>query len=79
MTSATPWMFSADVSSPVTGSTEWMQMATAVLVYPPLLVGRELAGADRLIVLPALLLAIIAVLFGIWSVGRRDIPLEAAQ
>jgi hypothetical protein len=61
------------------GVEPWLQTAWAVLVYPPLLVGRHLDGADRLLVLPALCFAVAALTVAIGSVSRRDIPLEAAQ
>jgi hypothetical protein len=78
LTPATPSIFNGALR-PNTEYWGWIQSAFAVLVYPPLLVGRELTGDDRLLVAPALLSAVAAVLIGIWSVGRRDIPLEAAQ
>jgi hypothetical protein len=61
------------------GLEPWLQTAWAVLVYPPLLVGRHLDGADRLLVVPALTFAAAALTVAFVSVSRRDIPLEAAQ
>jgi hypothetical protein len=61
------------------GLAPWLQTAWAVLVYPPLLVGRHLDGADRLLVVPALTFAAAALTGAFVSVSRRDIPLEAAQ
>lgn len=57
----------------------WLQAAWAVLVYPPVLVGRSLHGAEALAAAPALLVAIGALTIGLWSAQWRDIPLEAAQ
>lgn len=57
----------------------WMQTAWAMLVYPPVLVGRSLHGAEVLAAVPALLFATGALAVAFWSVQRRDIPLEAAQ
>jgi hypothetical protein len=61
------------------GLEPWLQDAWAVLVYPPLLVGRRLDGADGLLVVPALTFAAAALTVAFVSVSRRDIPLEAAQ
>ena len=61
------------------GLESWLQTAWAVLVYPPLLVGRRLEGAEGLLVLPALIFAVAALTVAFVSVNRRDIPLEAAQ
>lgn len=57
----------------------WLQTAWTVLVYPPVLVGRSLHGAEALAAVPALLVAVGAVAIGLWSAQWRDIPLEAAQ
>jgi hypothetical protein len=61
------------------GLAPWLQTAWAVLVYPPLLVGQRLDGADGLLVVPALTFAVAALAIAFVSVSRRDIPLEAAQ
>ena len=74
-----PGMSGRNPSEAIAGSADWMWTALAVLVYPPLLVGHELGGTDRWIVVPALLVATAALLVGIWSVSHRDIPLETAQ
>jgi hypothetical protein len=57
----------------------WLTTSFAVVVFPPALVGQALSGRDALILVPAVLLSACAVATAIWSVGRRDIPLEAAQ
>ena len=51
----------------------------AVAVFPPALVGHALRGRDALILVPAVSLSACTVAAAIWSIGRRDIPLEAAQ
>jgi hypothetical protein len=57
----------------------WLTTAGAVLVFPPALVGQSLGGRDALMVLPGAMLSTITMVAAIWSIGRRDIPLEAAQ
>ena len=74
-----PGIIGRGTSEAALGSSEWMRAALAVLVYPPLLVGRDLPGLDRLIVLPALSFALVALFVGVWSVSHRDMPLETAQ
>jgi hypothetical protein len=72
-----PEALSAEPSSAEWGS--WVQTAWVTLVYPPILVGRSLHGAEALTAVPALLAAVAALTLGLWSAQRRDIPLEAAQ
>jgi hypothetical protein len=74
-----PGQFPGDISVDGDGWRPWLQSAFAVLAYPPLLVGRDLQGSERLVVLPGLVLATVALIVGFWSVGHRDIPLETAQ
>src|SRR5688572_8883043 len=57
----------------------WLQIAWAMLVYPPILVGRRLHGVEGLAAVPALLVATGVLTVALWSAQRRDIPLEAAQ
>ena len=57
----------------------WLTTSFGVLVFPPALVGRALTGRDALILLPAVMVSACTVATAIWSIGRRDIPLEAAQ
>lgn len=57
----------------------WLQAACAMLVYPPILVGRSLYGVEGLAAAPALFVAAGALSVALWSAQRRDIPLEAAQ
>lgn len=57
----------------------WVTAALAVLVYPPLLVGSVLEGRDALVMLPGLTVSLLTLAFAVWSIDRRDIPLEAAQ
>ena len=56
-----------------------MHSAWTMLLYPPVLVGRSLHGAEALAVLPSLIVATGALAAAFWSVQRHDIPLEAAQ
>ena len=49
------------------------------LVYPAVLVGRELSIGDGLIAAPALVLALVAMAAACRWVSRASIPLEAAQ
>ena len=74
-----PRMLAIDLSTSIEGWKEWLKVAWAVLVYPPLLVGQSLGGRETLIVVPGLLFAMVVLLVAFWSVNRRDIPLEAAQ
>ena len=76
---AAPRMLAIDLSASFEGRNEWLQATWAVLVYPPLLVGQSLGGRETLVVLPGLLFALAGLLVAIWSIDRRDIPLEAAQ
>ena len=76
---AAPGMLVADLSTSIGGWKEWVRVAWAVLVYPPLLVGQRLDGRETLVVVPGVLFAIVGLLTAFWSVDRRDIPLEAAQ
>ena len=76
---AAPRMLAIDLSASFEGRNEWLQATWAVLVYPPLLVGQSLGGRETLVVLPGLLFALAGLLVAIWSINRRDIPLEAAQ
>ncbi len=57
----------------------WLATAGAFLVFPPALVGQSLGGHDALIVVPGAIVSIAAMDAAVWSTGRRDIPLEAAQ
>lgn len=57
----------------------WVTTAFAVLVFPPALVGHALNGREALLLLPAATACALAVGVAAWSIGRRDIPLEAAQ
>lgn len=68
-----------DITSPDSGWNAWFVAAVAVLVYPPLLVGQALTGRNGLLVLLVLILSGTAVFVAVWSISRRDIPLEAAQ
>ena len=72
-------MVAVQAGAPIHSATEWLVTACAVLVYPLLLVGRDLHGRDLLVVVPGVMFAIAAVSIASWSIDRRDIPLEAAQ
>ena len=74
-----PDMVGIVVGEPIDSAVEWMTVACAVLVYPMLLVGRDLQGEELLLLLPGLTFAIVALAIAFWSLNRRDIPLEAAQ
>src|SRR5688572_4534250 len=74
-----PSAWSAEMSGPADPTQSAVSAAFAVLVYPPAIVGRGLTARDALVVTPALAIAAICVLVAVWSVNRRDIPLEAAQ
>lgn len=76
---ARPDMVAVQAGAPIHGATEWLVTTCAVLVYPLLLVGRDLHGRDLLVVVPGVMFAIAAVSIASWSIDRRDIPLEAAQ
>ena len=73
----TPGLLTLDTPSEEWRS--WAQSAWASLVYPPLLVGEHVVGADSLRVVPGGLFAATALVIAFRSVNRRDIPLEAAQ
>lgn len=74
-----PGIFMVDIAGAAHEWRSWLHAAIAVLVYPPLLVGQELAGRDALVIAPALAFAAAALIVAFRSVNRRDIPLEAAQ
>ena len=57
----------------------WLTTAVTFLVFPPALVGQALSGRDALVVIPGAMLSTVTMIGAIWSIGRRDIPLEAAQ
>ena len=71
--------FSIGPEQSLEGWRPWMHSAWTMLLYPPVLVGRSLHGAEALAVLPSLIVATGALAAAFWSVQRRDIPLEAAQ
>jgi hypothetical protein len=74
-----PSLWTAEIPGAAETSQAWFTAAFAVLVYPPLIVGHALEAPDGLVVLPALAIAALSVAIAVWSVIRRDIPLEAAQ
>jgi hypothetical protein len=76
---APPEAFSIGAEPSTAGWKSWLQTAGAMLVYPPVLVGRSLQGAEGLAALPGQFAAISALTIGLWSAQWRDIPLEAAQ
>lgn len=57
----------------------WIEAAIATLVYPPRMAGTSILGSEALAVVPALIIAGAATAAAIFSIDRRDIPLEAAQ
>jgi hypothetical protein len=61
------------------GGMFWMEAVLALALYPPMLVGHDIAGAHGLLVVPVLLLASGAMAFALVWIERHDIPLEAAQ
>ena len=76
---ARPKLMTIDVGAPVGGAIEWLTTSCAVLVYPVLLVGRDLQGHGLLVLVPGLSVAVMALSIACWSISRRDIPLEASQ
>lgn len=63
-----------------TGDLEgWLSSAWGFLVYPPGLVGRELAMSEGIITTPALVLACASMVVACRWVSRASVPLEAAQ
>lgn len=74
-----PEAFSLRAETSTADWKSWLQTAWAMLVYPPVLVGRSLQGTDALAALPGQIVAISALTIGLWSAQWRDIPLEAAQ
>jgi hypothetical protein len=74
-----PSGWSVELPGPADPRQSAVSAAFTVLVYPPALVGRGLTAHDALVVTPALAIAALCVLVAVWSVNRRDIPLEAAQ
>jgi hypothetical protein len=74
-----PEAFSAGTKPSSADWKSWLETAGAVLVYPPVLVGRSLHGGEAMAAVPALLVAIGALTIGFLSAQSRDIPLEAAQ
>jgi hypothetical protein len=74
-----PEAFSIGAQPSTSDWKSWLQAAGTMLVYPPVLVGRNLEGAEALAALPGQIVAISALTIGIWSAQWRDIPLEAAQ
>jgi hypothetical protein len=63
-----------------TGDLEgWLSSAWGFLVYPPGLVGRELAMPEGIITAPALVLACASMVVACRWVSRASVPLEAAQ
>lgn len=79
MSLAAPEVFSIGSERSLEDWRTWTRTAWAMLVYPPVLVGRSLHGAEAMAAAPALLFATGALAVAFWSVQRRDIPLEAAQ
>jgi hypothetical protein len=57
----------------------WVDKSLAFTLYPPALVGKDVASAHGLHVLPALMLAGGSMVYALVWISRRDIPLEAAQ
>jgi hypothetical protein len=76
---ATPQIFSPGAEHSMKDWSSWMWTAGTVLLYPPLLVGRDLHATEALLAVPGLLVAAGALALALWSAERRDIPLEAAQ
>ena len=74
-----PSVWRVEMPGPAGTWQSWMRAAFAVLVYPPTIVGRGLTVRDGVVVMPVLVIAALSVAVAVWSVNRRDIPLEAAQ
>jgi hypothetical protein len=61
------------------GSPSWLGASLGVTLYPVALVGEDLIGARAAFAVPAVAVAAGSMLAGFVWIGRRDIPLEAAQ
>jgi hypothetical protein len=59
--------------------TSWIEAAVAVLVFPPLVVGEDVTGAQGWLAVPALLVAVTSMVHAFGWIEHQDIPLEAAQ
>src|SRR5688572_4268842 len=74
-----PSVWSVEMPGPAGTWQSWVTAAFSVMVYPPTIVGRGLTLRAGVVVLPVLAIAALSVAVAVWSVHRRDIPLEAAQ
>ncbi len=61
------------------GSASWLGASLGVTLYPVALVGEDLIGARAALAVPAVAVAAGSMVAGFVWIGRRDIPLEAAQ
>jgi hypothetical protein len=59
--------------------TSWVEAAVAILVFPPLVVGEDVAGAQGWLAVPALIVAVGSMVYAFGWIEHQDIPLEAAQ
>jgi hypothetical protein len=75
--------FASDVMGPWTAPStrieELVWPAWSFLIYPVGAIGQQLDRAQMLAVLPASMLALVAMATGCRWVGHRDVPLEASQ
>jgi hypothetical protein len=57
----------------------WLEAAVALLVFPPLMVGKDVVGSQGWLAVPALLVAVVSMVHAFGWIEHQDIPLEAAQ
>jgi len=57
----------------------WVDLSLSPTLYPPALVGKDVASLDPLQLLPPLILAAGSMIVALVWIARHDIPLEASQ
>ena|SRR5688572_6804961 len=67
------------VLDPLDSPSSWLTASLAVTLYPVALVGQDLTGARAALAIPAVIVAAGSMVAAFVWIGRRDIPLEAAQ
>lgn len=77
MTAAGQRMLSQQPAGDVDSS--WYETAIAVLLYPPRMAGESIRAPEAFAVVPVLIVAFVVMAAALFSIDRRDIPLEAAQ
>ena len=76
---ASPGAGSGRLFDSVGAGTSWLEGAVALLLYPPVIVGEDLAGPQGWLAAPAVLVATTAMVYAFGWIEHHDIPLEAAQ